>query len=123
MIAKFRLGCIGLIFLLGLAAILFWRPAYRAMSDWMFEKTTARVVEVLPADEREEALEVCEQFWATIKERGIDAEHAELIKEFRMEALRMMQNNEVTPEEARAFVERVRETMAEIYPDTVPGGG
>ena len=123
MIARFRIGCIGLIFLLGLATILFWRPLYRNMSDWMFEKTTERVVEVLPADEREEALEVCEMFWATVKERGIDERHAELIKEFRMETLRMMQNNEVTPEEAREFVERVRETMMEIYPDAVPGGG
>jgi hypothetical protein len=116
MFVKLRLGCVGTAFLVGLVLILFWRPISQRMTDWTFDQTTARVVEVLPEREREEARALCEHLWSNVREHGIPREHTERFGEFREATFAMLKNNEVTEDEAREFLDRVREILAEMYP-------
>jgi hypothetical protein len=115
MFVKLRLGCMGTAFLVGLALLLFWRPISRRMTDWTFDQTTARVVSVLPEPERVEARELCEDLWTHVRDRGIPPEHAERFGEFRAAAFGMLKNDEVTEDEAREFLSRVREILEEMY--------
>lgn len=116
MFVKLRLGCIGTAFLVGLVLIIFWRPISKRMTEWTFERTTAAVVAALPEHEREEASETCERLWTNIRERGIPKADRERFDEFREATFAMLKNNEVTEDEAREFVERVRKILEELYP-------
>lgn len=120
MLVKLRLGCIGFFFLIGLALVVFWRPISKRMTDWSFEKTTAAVEEVLPADDGDEAREVMEALLATMKRDGVPREHAEDARAFQEYAFGMLKNSEVTEDEARELVSRARELLQKLDPGAVP---
>lgn len=117
MFVKMRLGCIGTAFLVGLVLVVFWRPISRRMTDWTFDQTTEHVVAMLPAGERDDAFRLCERLWSNVREHGIPDEHRERFDEFRKEAFKMLQNNEITEEEARDFIERARTMLETVYPE------
>jgi len=117
MLMKLRLGCIGTVLLTVLFLVVFWRPIAERMTDWTFEQTTEHVTAALPEAERGEAAELCERLFTNVRERGIPERHRERFTEFRKAAFGMLQNNEVTEEEARDFVERVRDILDEMYPE------
>lgn len=121
MAAKIRLGCLGVVFVLGLALIIFWRPIVKHQTDSMFRKTTAAVVDALPRAEQDEAVEVCGALWDRIREHGVPEAASERYKTFASEAFAMLKNQEVTEEEARAFVQRARELLETLESDTPYG--
>jgi len=119
-LVKLRLGCIGFFFLVGLALIVFWRPISKRMTDWSFEKTTAAIEEVLPADDAREARVVMEALLTTMKRDGVPREHAEEARAFQEYAFGMLKNNEVTEDEAREMVSRARALLEKLDPGALP---
>lgn len=117
MTSRVRMGCYVTVFLIGLVAIVLWRPIARRAWDRMYQNTVTAVVAALPADERPEATAVCDALWTTIRTRGIPSEHVEAFAEFRRSAWAMLKNQEVTEEEARAFVVRARGMLGELDPE------
>ena len=116
MYTKIKLGCITTAIVLGLAALIFFRPISRKMTDWTFDQTTRHVAAALPFEERAEAEAICEELWTRVKTDGVPPEHTERFSDFRKETFGMLQNNEVTEDEAREFVERVRAVLEDLYP-------
>ena len=121
MLMKIRLGCLGIFVLAALALLVFWKPISTRMTEWMFASTTEMVAEAMPDGRGEEAVEVCEALWRTLRSGTLGPEHREAVDTFREEAFAMLKNNEVTADEAVKFVERARALLREIDPDALPG--
>jgi hypothetical protein len=107
-----RIGCaaVFLIVVIGLALAL--GPISRRISNSVFEKTTATVIEGLPEAERSAASERCEALWATIRSKGIPNQHLGAFKEFQKYTFTILEDHTVSEPEAREFLARAEKLDA-----------
>ncbi len=104
---------------LALGLVAFCGPVSRRVNDYVFAKTTEKVVTGLPADERAAAQAVCDRLWDAYKTYGVTAETDSAFAAFRRHTFLILEDDEVSTDEARRFVREAEDVTAVLE----SGGG
>jgi len=107
-----RIGCAALFVFVVIGLALAFGPISRRISNSVFEKTTAAVVEGLPEAERAGARRRCESLWTTIRAKGIPNQHLDAFKDFQKYTFTILEDHTVSETEAREFLTRAEKLEA-----------